>query len=408
MKWLTSNLLPVTILAAFCILIFLASFVRIRFVKPNWFLLGIGTLFLAALIFGVIEVVRKPPGQTVVDEKNQDGPQPQTAKTALERLRLEWNAQDVANWAASETLADLSEIAYQSPFEAERSYRARGFTQVLPVVQGSMIGYVITGEDVTVVAFRGTDFAEVSDWIANLSRSATETPHGAVHRGFYLAYLSMKPQIDAILKDRETKHLWVTGHSLGGALALLCAYDLEEVEKRQLRGVMTFGQPMVARREFANYIDRLFVGRYARFVNRDDIVPKVPPSHVPCGSLVWFTDAGVKRSKIRQVLYSATEAYSAPEASEKAMPVRGPAAMMVEEEVEITPLSDAEFDALQAQLKATQTEDRVNTLEVESIDEGAPKVAYSKQVPSLIADHSMWLYIDKIHTLLGIPPTPQP
>ena len=191
-------------------------------------------------------------------------------------------------------------------------------------------------------------------------------------------------------------------------MALLCAYDLEEVEKRQLRGVMTFGQPMVARREFANYIDRLFVGRYARFVNRDDIVPKVPPSHVPCGSLVWFTDAGVKRSKIRQVLYSATEAYSAPEASEKAMPVRGPAAMMVEEEVEITPLSDAEFDALQAQLKATQTEDRVNTLEVESIDEGAPKVAYSKQVPSLIADHSMWLYIDKIHTLLGIPPTPQP
>lgn len=299
MKWLTSNLLPLSILASICVIVFLASFVRVRFVKPNWIMCWIGAALVAVVVVGVVQLIRNPAGHVeTVDEEEHDGPLPGIPKTALERLRLDWDSQDVANWSASETLADISEIAYQPPHEAKRSYQALGFTKVMPVVQGSMIGYVITGEDVTVVAFRGTDFNEVSDWLANLSRSATDTPHGQVHKGFYFAYQSMKHQVNAILTERDTAHLWVTGHSLGGALALMCAYDLEEVEQRRLNGIITFGQPMVARQKFADYIDTLLIGRYARFVNRDDIVPKVPPSHVACGSLVWFTDTGVKRSKI--------------------------------------------------------------------------------------------------------------
>lgn len=396
MKWLTSNLLPLSILAAICVIVFLASFVRVRLAKPNWLLFWIGAALVGVVVVGLVQVVRNPAGQVeAVDEEEQDGPLPVIPKTALERLRGDWNSQDVANWPASETLADISEIAYQPPHEAERSYQALGFTKVMPVVQGSMIGYVITGENVTVVAFRGTDFNEVSDWIANLGRSATDTQHGRVHKGFYSAYQSMKQQVDAIVTERDTTHLWVTGHSLGGALALMCAYDLEEVENRRLNGVITFGQPMVAHQEFADYIDTLFNGRYARFVNRDDIVPKVPPSHVACGSLVWFTDTGVKRSKIKRVAYGAGNPNEIPVGDAPVGDAGG------EDEAEIKPLSEAEFQALQTKLKAENKE-------AERLPEGTPIVAYSASASSLVDDHSMFLYLDKIRTLLGLNPTEEP
>jgi hypothetical protein len=201
MNWLTSNLLPLLILG---LLFFFGSFVRgqVWFVAPNRAALVIGLLFLVALVVGVVLVVRGPPGQGGTVEEEPGGTVPVVPASALARLRLDWDADAAADWPAAETLAHLSEIAYQPPHEAEKSFRDLGFSTVMPVVQGSMIGYVITGEDVTVVAFRGTDFNEVSDWLANLGRSATETPHGPVHKGFYDAYQSMKSQVDAILKER--------------------------------------------------------------------------------------------------------------------------------------------------------------------------------------------------------------
>jgi len=384
MKWLTSNLL---LLLALGLLLFFGSFVRGRVwvVKPNWLAFGTGSLLLVALVIGVVQVFRGTPGQVDTVEEKPSDTFPVVPDSALVRLRLPWDADAAADWPAAETLADISEIAYQSPNEAEKSYCELGFPTVMPVVQGSMIAYVITGEDVTVVAFRGTDFNEVSDWLANLGRSATETPHGQVHKGFYDAYQSMKSQVDAILKERNTKHLWVTGHSLGGAIALVCAYDLVEVEQRQLNGAVTFGQPMVARQNFADYIDTLLIGRYARFVNRDDIVPKVPPSHVACGSLVWFTEDGLLRSKAKHILYGA---------SESKVPA-GPAVSELRDDAEVKPLTEEEFEALQAQLKAENAEK-------ERLPEGTP-MKY-QAVASPVDDHSMGLYLDKIRKLLGITP----
>jgi surfactin synthase thioesterase subunit len=68
----------------------------------------------------------------------------------------------------------------------------------------------------------------------------SQTPtraHAQVHKGFLTAYDSVRPQVfrllDAIIAsgDEGTAsagdwHVYVTGHSLGGALATLCAYEL--------------------------------------------------------------------------------------------------------------------------------------------------------------------------------------
>lgn len=384
MKWLAAN---IQFFLGIGLLLLLGSFVRIWFVRPNSKVLRAAIVLLCLAGIGGLQLLNNAPdnGKKIVDEDEADDDRPNVPDSALDRLRLPWDSESAAYWPAAETLAEISEQAYLPPVEAEQAYHSLGFNKVMPFVEGSMIGYVISGEDVTVVVFRGTDFNEVSDWMANLGTGTTETEHGTVHRGFYFAYESMKRQIEDILKDRDTTHLWITGHSLGGALALTCAYDFVSASSHAIDGVITFGQPMIAKQELAAYLDTLLVRKYARFVNRDDIVPRVPPNYEPCGSLVWFTDDGVKRSKVQSVIYGTPVSEGLPPAAPSAPP----------EEVEIQPLSEQEFRQLQMRLKAENST-------VERLPEGTPVPMANNVVAGPVDDHSMWAYLDKVRTLLGL------
>jgi len=91
--------------------------------------------------------------------------------------------------------------------------------------------------------------------------------------------------------DRK-QAIWLTGHSLGGALALLCGYRLQpllETHNAQARnsrnhdqlrgsvfGVYTVGQPRCGNREFAEEAERRLPGKLFRTINNRDIVPRVP------------------------------------------------------------------------------------------------------------------------------------
>jgi Lipase (class 3) len=80
----------------------------------------------------------------------------------------------------------------------------------------------------------------------------------------------------------EMKALYITGHSLGGAMAVLATaaiytdpYLLPLREK--LRGVYTFGQPAVGDRVFADAFDAAFGRKFFRHVYRKDVIPHLPP-----------------------------------------------------------------------------------------------------------------------------------
>jgi len=369
MDWFLSNLYPIGIIGA---LLFLGSFVRIWVRRPSWRIFWCGGGLMLAVGLGAAYIAYAPPGrEDTKDEDKKPRPPAPLPSTALQRLRLDWNSEFDADWPVAGTLATISDIAYLPPVDAKKSYGDMGFTEFMPIVAGSMIGYVISAEDATVIAFRGTDFDEVSDWIANLGRSATDTPHGQIHAGFYDAYQSMKPQVDSLLEARKPKFIWITGHSLGGALALVCAYDLIDGEQTEINGLITFGQPMVARKSLSEYLDGLLTGRYARFVNDADIVPRVPPSHAPCGSLVWFTASGIKRSNRK--LFGA-----------------GPNDVPARDGAEPVPLTDEQFRQLQAKLKAESAKSN-------RLPDGSPVFMAG---PPLIDDHSMHLYVEKVRKLL--------
>ena len=333
---------------------------------------------LCVFIAYCIYIALSPPGQeSTTDEEDDPKPAPIPPISPIEKFRLAWDSEARADWPVAEPLALMSEQAYLAPVDAEPAYRKLGFDHFTAIVKGSMIGYIVSGEDVTVIVFRGTNADEISDWFVNLECLSVDTPQGAFHRGFFNAYTSMKEQIMKVLDGSKRKYLWITGHSLGGALAVVCAYDLVENEKAVLDGVVTFGQPQVAHEQLASHLDRLLLGHYAHFVNEADIVPRIPPSpFAHCGSLVWFKGDGIKRSKPNRFL----------------MRTAAGDHVSSNDTEDIVPLSPQEFEKTQADLRRTNAAP-------DRLPDGRPLV---KGTWPLLRDHAMDRYIGRIYKLLGI------
>ncbi len=85
--------------------------------------------------------------------------------------------------------------------------------------------YVAASDNMIIVVFRGTEPTNIRDWLSDVNAPAAPGPaqHGMVHLGFSQALDSVYPDVrDAIEEYRtDEQTLWITGHSLGGALAVL-------------------------------------------------------------------------------------------------------------------------------------------------------------------------------------------
>ncbi|CAM6123105.1 unnamed protein product [Calypogeia fissa] len=152
-----------------------------------------------------------------------------------------------------------------------------------------------------VVAFRGTEQTKWKDVVTDLSLLAAgfnpeRVTAGSnfkdeplVHSGFLKAYDSVKARILSLLRasidssinpiDGSRWQIFVTGHSLGGALATLFALELSSsrLAKSQNLGVTmyNYGSPRVGNRVFAEKYNKIVKNSW-RVVNHRDIVPTVP------------------------------------------------------------------------------------------------------------------------------------
>lgn len=107
-------------------------------------------------------------------------------------------------------------------------------------------------------------------WGATLNSPLSTTPK--VHRGFAHAYAAVRAGIVQIVPPGA--NLVITGHSLGGALATLCAEDLNDLYP--IDSVITFGSPRVGNGAFARRYNDPLADLTARIVNAHDPVPHLP------------------------------------------------------------------------------------------------------------------------------------
>lgn len=124
-----------------------------------------------------------------------------------------------------------------------------------------------------VLAFRGTEKEDPRDIIADLNARFYVDDKGVrVHDGFYRAIKCVEKDVARACGQLKDYSLYVTGHSLGGALALIATRVLNS---DNLAACYTFGSPMVGCKEFDDEIKPPIY----RIVNAYDIVPFAPPSY---------------------------------------------------------------------------------------------------------------------------------
>lgn len=141
-------------------------------------------------------------------------------------------------------------------------------------------GYIPSTNQI-IVAFRGS--TDIKNWITNLNTVSTSYPfcNGCqVHQGFYATYNGVsslvKSQVEKLMTLFTSAKIVFTGHSLGGALAVLCALDLHRTYNK-FDHLTTFGQPRVGNDKLAAYITQQLPNTF-RVINYADTVVHAPPS----------------------------------------------------------------------------------------------------------------------------------
>ena len=131
------------------------------------------------------------------------------------------------------------------------------------------------------IGFRGS--SNIQNWIDNI-QCRQITPYDdkqlSVEKGFYNLFSSLDDMIYNILDNMIIKYntnvLFITGHSLGGALASLMAFDVEYSKKNyQVKSVITFGSPRVGNSYFSRLFNQFQMNSY-RITHYYDMVPHVP------------------------------------------------------------------------------------------------------------------------------------
>ena len=174
-------------------------------------------------------------------------------------------------------LAKASALAYQSPDVIAPEVAQWGFPKFSFIDRKDNQVFLMGNKDAIIVAFRGTEPTQLQDWMTDLKIRRKRGPYGKVHRGFLKGFRAVWPGARAVVDEWQThaQSLWLTGHSLGGALATLAMASLGE-EARPVYGLYTFGQPRVGGKTFARNFDLDFKSRMFRFVNNNDVVTRVP------------------------------------------------------------------------------------------------------------------------------------
>ncbi|KAI8143326.1 Alpha/Beta hydrolase protein, partial [Fennellomyces sp. T-0311] len=149
------------------------------------------------------------------------------------------------------------------------------------------------------VVFRGTN--SINSFVVDAIFTPVDYPIAKgtkVHKGFLESYNEVRDKLVKVIQEQVENFpdykVAVTGHSLGGSQALLCALDLFNLNSTRF-GVdklllHTQGQPRTGDPRFAKYVTSTKIP-FKRVVSKRDLIPHIPtpPMFLHAGEEFWIT-----------------------------------------------------------------------------------------------------------------------
>jgi len=131
-----------------------------------------------------------------------------------------------------------------------------------------------SSEGYAVLAFRGTEIAKREDISIDTKAMRVSVLEGRVHTGFRVAYESVAKEVEESVLALGDTPLYITGHSLGAALATVATQGLEHNPRIReiIAACYTFGSPRVGNSQY----DIEFKSPIYRIVNTTDVVTVIP------------------------------------------------------------------------------------------------------------------------------------
>jgi len=162
--------------------------------------------------------------------------------------------------------ATIAQIAYLD--NAKKQFKNLGYNESYLIDVDGAQAHIAANDKRIIIAFRGTEPTEWNDIKADLKAFHDD----GFHKGFLTEFMKLQAAIQERLEKLAKAHegprdLYITGHSLGGAMATVAAFWYPEAE-----AVYTFGAPRACGRRRSME----FPVRHIRVVNNNDVVPQVP------------------------------------------------------------------------------------------------------------------------------------
>lgn len=183
--------------------------------------------------------------------------------------------------ALSLVCAQLSQAAYirfesgpASVTELKAALLPLGFTLVATFNSQNTEAFLAyrAADDIHILSFRGTQPRQLTDVINDLDADIITAVDGThVHEGFYRAFRPVETSIAQVLQSIAGRPLYFTGHSLGGALAVIATRFFQRFAPT---ACYTFGAPRVGQGDFYQGIPTPIF----RVINALDMIPALPPA----------------------------------------------------------------------------------------------------------------------------------
>ena len=192
------------------------------------------------------------------------------------------------NIGTARAMAWMSQLAYETrlPEKVERIGRRWGLENIRPFKQparsalpiSSAHGVLAMKNDALIIAFAGIDPLNLNllNWITDFYMSR---PSVNAQDGFQDAAAAVWTEVGTAVElcIDSNRPLFVAGHSLGAAIAVVTADRAHSEKKLRQAEIYIFGSPRVGKSEFVNRYNSNFGLVTYRFVHGKDIIPTVPP-----------------------------------------------------------------------------------------------------------------------------------